>query len=59
MVPIWKAGGDINPKLGRKPKQRHSPVTVEAPGVAKLSPGVVHTKTLDSVEDCCLARNSR
>ena len=27
------AGGDVRPKLGRKPKQRHSPATVEAPTI--------------------------
>lgn len=27
------AGGDVSPKLGRKPKQRHSPVIVEAPTI--------------------------
>ncbi len=31
---VSAVGGEVRPKLGRKPKLRHSPLSTEAPGVA-------------------------
>lgn len=39
---VSAVGGEVRPKLGRKPKLRHSPLSTEAPGVASAKPGVVH-----------------
>jgi putative transposase len=40
---VSAVGGDVRPRLGRKSKLRHSPVSTEAPSVASAKPGVVHS----------------